>query len=231
MSTEQVAIVTGANRGIGLEVARQLGDLGHTVYLGARSLDRGRHAAETIAAGDIRPIHLDVTNRRSLADAATTIGEAHDRVDVVVNNAAIHYDTFQNATDPDFDVVRKALDTNVFGAWHTVQAFLPLLRNSGHGRIVNVSSGAGTLTEMGGGLPAYRLSKVGLNALTRMFAAELADAHILVNSICPGWVETDMGGPGGRPVEDGAAGIVWAATLPDDGPSGGVFRDQRPIPW
>lgn len=168
---------------------------------------------------------------RSLAGAVTSIGGEHDRVDVVINNAAIHYDTFQNVIDPDFDVVREAFHTNVFGAWHTVLAFLPLLRKSAHARIVNVSSGAGTLTEMGGGLPAYRLSKVSLNALTRMFAAEFADDHILVNSICPGWVDTDMGGSGGRPVKDGAAGIVWAATLPDDGPSGGVFRDRRPIPW
>ena len=131
----------------------------------------------------------------------TPIGGEHDRVDVVINNAAIHYDTFQNVTDPDFDVVREASPTNVFGAWPTVLAFLPLLRKSAHARIVNVSSGAGTLTEMGGGLPAYRLSKVSLNALTRMFAAELADDHILVNSICPGRVDTDMGGSGGRPVK------------------------------
>jgi len=150
---------------------------------------------------------------------------------VVVNNAAIHYDTWQNATDADLAVVREALGTNVFGAWQVVQGLLPLLRCSARGRIVNVSSGAGALTDMGGGLPAYKLSKVSLNALTRMWAAEVASDHILVNAVCPGWVATDMGGGGGRPIAEGAAGIVWAANLADDGPTGGFFRDRRPIPW
>lgn len=124
-----------------------------------------------------------------------------------------------------------ALDTNVHGAWRTTLALLPLLRPSPHGRIVNVSSGSGSLAEMGGGVPAYRISKVALDALTRMWAAELRADRVLVNSVCPGWVATDMGGPGGRPVADGAAGIVWAATLPDDGPTGGFFREREPIPW
>jgi len=128
-------------------------------------------------------------------------------------------------------VVQDALETNVIGAWQTTVAAIPLLRRSTHGRVVNVSSGAGALTDMGGGIPAYRVSKAALNALTRVLAAELAPDRILVNSICPGWVDTDMGGPGGRPVADGAAGITWAATLDDDGPTGGFYRDRRPIPW
>ena len=227
------SLVTGANRGIGLEVARQLAGLGHTVFLGARSVERGEAAAEPLrAAGlEVRPVRLDVADRSSVTDAIAEIERRTGSLDVVVNNAAIHYDTTNRATDPDREIVREALETNVHGAWEVVLAALPMLRRSTRGRVVNVSSGAGALTDMGGGLPAYRLAKGALNALTRMWAAELAGDGILVNSVCPGWVATDMGGSGGRPVEDGADGIVWAATLPDDGPSGGFFRDRRPIPW
>jgi NAD(P)-dependent dehydrogenase (short-subunit alcohol dehydrogenase family) len=124
------------------------------------------------------------------------------------------------------------LETNLWGAWRLTQAVLPLLRKSPHGRIVNVSSGLGQLDEMGGGVPGYRLSKVGLNALTRMLADELAPDGILVNSMCPGWVRTDMGGRGApRSLAEGADTAIWLATLPDDGPTGGFFRDRRPIPW
>lgn len=233
MSTDPITLVTGANRGIGLEVTRQLAHLGHTVYLASRDPRAGECAAEPLIAGGlaVRPVALDVTDPVTIGALVTQITAEQRRLDVLVNNAAIHYDTWQSASDADLAVVREALETNVLGTWQTTQAFLPLLRRSGHARIVNVSSGAGTLTDMGAGLPAYRVSKVALNALTRMWAAELTRPRILVNSICPGWVATDMGGLGGRPVTDGAAGIVWAATLPDDGPSGGFFRDRRPIAW
>jgi NAD(P)-dependent dehydrogenase (short-subunit alcohol dehydrogenase family) len=154
-----------------------------------------------------------------------------DRLDVLVNNAAILYDTWQRGVDADLDQVRAALDTNLLGAWRVVQALLGLLRQSPAGRIVNVSSGAGALNDMGGGTPAYRTSKAALNALTRILAAELRADRILVNAICPGWVATDMGGAGGRPVAEGAAGIVWAVELPDDGPSGGFFRDGGALAW
>jgi NAD(P)-dependent dehydrogenase (short-subunit alcohol dehydrogenase family) len=153
------------------------------------------------------------------------------RLDVLVNNAAIHYDTWQQALGADLDVVREALETNTFGAWRTCRAFVPLLRRSDHGRIVNVSSGAGSLASMGGGTPAYNDSKVALNALTRMLAAELRGTGVLVNAVDPGWTATDMGGLGGRSVEDGAAGVVWAATLPDDGPTGGYFYDGEAEAW
>ena len=126
---------------------------------------------------------------------------------------------------------RQALDTNLLGAWRAVHAVLPLLRRSAHARIVNVSSESGSLASMGAGTPAYHVSKAALNALTRTLAAELGTDGILVNAVCPGWVATDMGGPGGRPVRDGAASVRWAATLPDDGPTGGFFRDGRPVPW
>jgi NAD(P)-dependent dehydrogenase (short-subunit alcohol dehydrogenase family) len=228
-----IALVTGANRGIGREVARQLAVQSHVVYLGSRDTQAGEKAADELRSDglDVRAITIDVTDLAGLSDAAARIGERHSHLDVLVNNAAIHYDTWQLAADADLTIVRQAFETNVFGAWQTTQAVLPLLRGGRHGRIVNVSSGAGSLTDMGGSTPAYRMTKASLNALTRMCAAELSRARILVNSVCPGWVQTEMGGPGGRPVAEGAAGIVWAATLPDNGPNGGFFRDRHPIPW
>lgn len=123
------------------------------------------------------------------------------------------------------------METNLFGPWRTTLAFLPLLRASPHGRIVNVSSEGGSLASMGAGPPAYHTTKAALNAFTRTLAAELRSAGILVNAICPGWTATDMGGGGGRPVADGAASVVWGVTLPDHGPTGGFFRDGRPLPW
>jgi NAD(P)-dependent dehydrogenase (short-subunit alcohol dehydrogenase family) len=219
-----VALVTGANRGIGREVCRQLAARGHDVLLAARSAEAAERVAKEVGA---TPLRLDVTSADDIARAASEIG----RLDVLVNNAAITYDTWQRASTADLAVVREAAETNLYGPWRLTQALLPLLRRSPHGRIVNVSSEAASLTNMGGGTPAYTASKVALNALTRMFAAELRADGVLVNAVCPGWVATDMGGPGGRPVADGAASVVWAATLPDDGPTGGFFRDGRPLPW
>ncbi len=127
-------------------------------------------------------------------------------------------------------MVGEALDTNLLGAWRTTQAFLPLLRRGAHARIVNVSSEGGSLSAMTGGPPAYSVSKAALNALTRLLAAELRADGILVNAVCPGWTDTDMG-RGGRPVAEGAASVLWAALLPDGGPTGGFFRDGEPLPW
>src|SRR5436190_2163634 len=226
MST--VALVTGGNRGIGREVCRQLAEQGHDVVLTARSADAAASAARAVSA---EPLQLDVADPASVAAAARWVGDRYGRLDVLVNNAAITYDTWQRAVDADLAVVREAAETNLYGPWLMVQEFLPLLRASGHGRIVNVSSEAASLASMGSGTPAYTASKVALNALTRMLAAELRRDHVLVNAVCPGWVATDMGGPGGRPVEAGAASVVWAATLPDSGPTGGFFRDGQPLSW
>jgi NAD(P)-dependent dehydrogenase (short-subunit alcohol dehydrogenase family) len=226
MST--ISLVTGANRGIGREVCRQLAELGHTVILTAR--DAGA-AAEAARAVDAEARQLDVTDPASVARAARWTQDRYGKLDVLVNNAAITYDTWQRAVTADLAVVREAAETNLYGPWLMVQEFLPLLRNSDHPRIVNVSSEAASLAGMGGGTPAYTASKVALNALTRMLADELGRDRVLVNTVCPGWVATDMGGPGGRPVAEGAASVVWAATLPDSGPTGGFFRDGRPLPW
>jgi NAD(P)-dependent dehydrogenase (short-subunit alcohol dehydrogenase family) len=228
VSGSTVSLVTGGNRGIGLEVCRQLAERGHTVVLTARSEDAAVAAARAAGA---EPLRLDVTDAGSVAAAARWVGERHGKLDVLVNNAAILYDTWQRAVTADLAVVREAAETNLYGPWLMVEEFLPLLRRSDHPRIVNVSSEAGSLTGMGGGTPAYTVSKAALNALTRMLAAELRADGVLVNSVCPGWVATDMGGPGGRPVAEGAASVVWAAVLPDSGPTGGFFRDGRPLPW
>lgn len=228
----RIAVVTGANRGIGREVARQLADHGDVVYLTARRLaDAATAVAELGVATNPHPHQLDVTDTASIDRLVATVEAEHGRLDILINNAAILYDTWQRASTADLSVIHEALETNLFGVWRVTLALLPLLRRSEHGRIVNVSSGAGSLTQMGAGTPAYSTSKAALNALTRMLAAELRADRILVNSVDPGWVATDMGGPGGGPVSDGAAGILWAANLPDSGPSGGFFYDTRPVPW
>jgi NAD(P)-dependent dehydrogenase (short-subunit alcohol dehydrogenase family) len=229
----RIAVVTGANRGIGLEVARQLAEAGDTVVLGARDLARGEAVARPLveAGGDILVRRLDVTDQSTLDAVAAELTASYGRLDILINNAAINYDTWQQAAGADLTVVADTLDTNLVGAWRAVNAFLPLLGASDHGRIVNVSSESGSLASMGGGTPAYRASKAALNALTRMLAAELRPEGILVNSVCPGWVATDMGGRGGRPVSDGAASVIWAVDLADGGPTGGFYRDGTPVPF
>jgi NAD(P)-dependent dehydrogenase (short-subunit alcohol dehydrogenase family) len=224
-----VAVVTGGNRGIGLEVCRQLADRGYDVVLGSRDLAKGERAAARLGQA-VRACQLDVADDASVRTAAAWVAERFGRCDALVNNAAILYDTWARAASADLAEIRAALETNLLGAWRTTLAFLPMLREV-RGRVVNVSSEGGSLASMGGGTPAYSVSKAALNAFTRVLAAELRSAGVLVNAVCPGWVATDMGGPGGRPVADGAASVVWAVTLPDGGPSGGFFRDGRPVPW
>jgi NAD(P)-dependent dehydrogenase (short-subunit alcohol dehydrogenase family) len=231
VSDRAVAVISGANRGIGREVVRQLAEHGYTAILGSRDAEKGERAASDLGLDNVVAAPLDVSDDGSVAAFADWLTNEHGRCDVLVNNAAVDYDTDQRAVTADLARVRADLETNLFGAWRLTQALLPLLRASDHPRIVNVSSGAGTLHDMGGGTPAYKVSKVAINALTRMLAAELRGDGVLVNSVCPGWVATDMGGAGGRPVSEGAAGIVWAATLPGDGPTGGFFRDGRPVAW
>jgi NAD(P)-dependent dehydrogenase (short-subunit alcohol dehydrogenase family) len=224
----RVAVVTGGNRGLGYAFARALGEAGARVAIAAR--DAGRSAA---AAGELGAlaVPLDVTDPAGIIRAARHVDRSHGRLDALINNAALHYDTGQHGVDADMTIVQEALQTNLIGAWRVTQAFLPLLRNSSRPRIVNVSSEAGSLASMGGGTPAYSVSKAALNALTRVLADELHADGVLVNAICPGWTATDMGGRGGRPVADGAASIMWAVDLPNGGPTGGFFRDGKPVPW
>jgi len=232
--SESVALVTGANRGIGFEVVRQLARRGFSVILGSRDERKGIEASEELTREGLKVYarRLDVTDEESVEESRRWVEENFRRLDVLVNNAAILYDTWQRAEKANFDTVREAFETNTLGAWRVAKAFLPLLRASKHGRIVNVSSESGSLASMGGGTPAYSVSKAALNALTRMLSDELRRDRVLVNSVCPGWVATEMGGPNApRTPEEGAASVVWAATLPDRGPTGGFFRDGEPLPW
>ena len=229
-----IALITGANRGIGFEVCRQFAARGFTVVLTARDADKARAAAAKLkGVGHVEPAVLDVSDARSIKEAAAEISNRHDHLDVLINNAGINYDTWETAENADIGgMVAETIRTNLLGPWRVCQAFLPLLRKSRAARIVNVSSESGSLAHMGAGPPAYQVTKAALNALTRTLAGELRHSHILVNAVCPGWVATDMGGAGApRSVAEGAAGIVWAATLPDDGPTGGFFRDGKPLPW
>jgi len=235
----RIILVTGGNRGIGLGVVGHIVEAGDVALMGARNVDRAREEADATeqaaaaagADGRVEVVPLDVDDADSIKQAVHQVEERHGRIDALVNNAAIHYDTWERAVDADLGVVEEAFRTNVFGAWRVTQAFLPLLRRSDHPRLVNVSSEAGSLASMGGGTPAYSVSKAALNALTRVFADELRGDGVLVNAVCPGWTATDMGGQGGRPVSEGAASVMWAVDLPDDGPTGGFFRDGRPLPW
>jgi NAD(P)-dependent dehydrogenase (short-subunit alcohol dehydrogenase family) len=229
----RIALVTGANRGLGFETCRQLAQLGLTVILSARDLTKGEIAAKQLIERGLDVIfyELDVLNQSHMNRIIRQIEQRFGRLDVLVNNAAILYDTWQSAVNAELEIVNQALASNLFGPWKLSQLCIPLMKRNNYGRIVNVSSGAGSLHYMGSGSPAYSVSKAALNAFSRILAADLHGTGILVNSVDPGWVATDMGGRGGRPVEDGAKGIVWAATLPDNGPSGGFFFDGKHAPW
>ena len=240
-SSKPVAVVTGANRGLGLETARQLAKLDIRVILTSRNAGKGEMALEKLLAEglDVLLQPLDVTAENSIADLGAFIHSRCGRVDILVNNAGIFLDrhgaedaTAASVFTASLQTLTATLKTNLYGPLLLAQELAPLMKQQRYGRIVNLSSGMGQLSEMEGRSPAYRISKTALNALTRILAAETQGYNILVNSVCPGWVRTEMGGPNAeRPVEEGATGIVWAATLPDDGPSGGVFRDGQPIPW
>lgn len=236
-TTQKVAVVTGANRGLGFEASRQLAKKGYQVILTSRDEAKGKAAAEKLQAEGLNVIFhpLDVTNDESSQQLANFIREQFGKLDVLVNNAAISIDSQTGANsvfDAKIDTLRQTMETNVYGVLRVTQALIELMKKQNYGRIVNVSSGAGQLTDMGSGYPAYRISKTALNALTRIFSNELQGKNILVNSVCPGWVKTDMGGPNApRTPEQGVDTIVWLATLPDGSATGGFFRNRQPIDW
>ena len=231
---QRVALVSGANRGLGLEVTRQLAASGVTVLLGSRDASAGERAARQLRAegGFVFAAPLDVTSPSDVRAVAARIERDYGRLDILVNNAGAYFDIGNEASSVDMEIVRQALEINLLGAWQLTEAMLPLMRSHGYGRIVNVSSGCGAIDSECASCPAYRVSKAALNSHTRMLATELSGSGILVNAVCPGWVATDMGGHGGRPVAEGAAGIVWAATLPSrPAINGGFFRDRVRIDW
>lgn len=229
----KIALVTGANRGLGRETVRQLAERGFSVYLTSRSAAGEAAAAELRQTGlDVRFHQLDVANGQSIAELSEFLRDTYDQLDVLVNNAGIHYDTFQTTLTADFSIVEEAFQVNTLGPWRVTKALLPLLTAAPAARVVNVSSSSGSFTDSWPGTPAYSMSKAALNMLTVKMAADLAGTKVKVNSVCPGWVRTAMGGDAApRSVAEGAASILWAALLEADGPSGGFFRDGERVVW
>lgn len=235
MAENRVAVVTGANRGMGLETCRQLASRGMRVVLTSRDAAKGAAAAASLADEGITVDHqtLDITDAENVAELAAYVEKTYGRVDVLVNNAgAVLDDEGVDGTETSADVVRASFEVNTLGALSCCHALIPLMKKAGYGRIVNVSSGMGQLTEMNGGYLGYRISKAALNAVTKVLSRDLADTNIKVNSVCPGHVATDMGGAKApRTIEEGVDTTIWLATLRDDGPTGGFFRDCKQIAW
>lgn len=228
---KRIALVTGANRGIGLAIARQLAELGHSVFLGSRDLRAGEDAAESLRrlGLDVAPVHLDLADAATIDAAINDSGKSGRQVDTLVNNAGVlHEKPLLELTDAE---IGDSIAVHVTGPLRLIRSFAPNMVARGYGRIVNVSSGWGSFAEGMGGPGAYGVTKAALNALTVRLAKELPST-IKVNAMCPGWVRTRMGGQGAsRTPDEGAATAVWLATLPDDGPTGGFFRDRKPIEW
>ena len=232
--TKRIAVVTGGNRGIGFETCRQLAKQEIQVILTSRESAKGKAAAEKLQAEglDVSYYSLDVTDADSVQRLAQFIKNEYGQLDILINNAGVLLDSSDSVLNTKFDTLHQTIDTNLYGPFLLCQSLIPLMEKHKYGRIVNVSSGAGQLSDMNSGYPSYRISKTALNALTRVLGNELKGTNILVNSVCPGWVKTDMGGANAsRTPAQGADTIVWLATLPDNGPTSGFFRDRQPIPW
>lgn len=232
---KKIAVVTGANRGIGFAASRLLAQNGFHVVVTSRSVQKGKAACLKLEEEglDVSYCHLDVTDEIHIKELKEKLEKGYGRCDVLVNNAGIMLDKDgPGILKAHAETIEQTLRTNTLAPLRLAQAVIPLMKKHHYGRIINVSSGLGQLTDMGTGWTAYRVSKTALSAVTRMLAAELQGTNILVNSMCPGWVRTDMGGPNAeRSPEQGADTILWLATLPDHSSTGGFFRDRAPIPW
>ncbi|WP_321516177.1 SDR family oxidoreductase [Marinifilum fragile] len=230
---KKTALVSGSNRGIGFATVKELLKKGYRVILTARSQEDGKKAFEKLKSfGELHFHQLDVSNEVSVKQIAEYLENNFGHLDILINNAGINYDTWHSAFNADLEEVHQTLETNLFGAWRLAQAFIPNMKKQKYGRIVNVSSGLGALSNMSAGTPGYSISKAAMNVLTIKLSQELKRNNILVNSVCPGWVRTDMGGSTApRDPQKGAETIVWAAELEDKGPTGKFFRDMEEIEW
>jgi NAD(P)-dependent dehydrogenase (short-subunit alcohol dehydrogenase family) len=229
----RVAVVTGANRGIGYQIARQLGQQGMHVVVTARREGLGREAtAELQKEGLLASFFpLDVTSDDSAKKLAAHLRADFKRLDVLVNNAGVALDKWVPSLDGTMAQFIETYETNVFGVVRMCRALIPIMREGGYGRVVNMSSNLGSMEKIGGFTLAYRTSKTAVNAITRVIAAELKDGNVLVNSMCPGWVKTELGGADApRTPEEAADTAIWLATLPPGGPHGGFFQDRKPFP-
>lgn len=231
----KIALVTGGNRGIGFEVCKELAKRGMRVVLASRDLEKGDAAAALLHDQTLINVvahQLDVANEESRLRMVETIERDFGRLDVLVNNAGVFIDRPYQLSNVDLDLMRQTLEINSFGALRLIQLFAPMMRAQRWGRVVNVSSSLGQLEGLDSSYPAYRLSKVALNLFTRLLAEDFRGTGIKINAVSPGWVRSDMGGPGApRTIQQGADTVVWLATLPDDGPSGGFFLDREQIEW
>lgn len=237
---KKIVVVTGANRGIGFETCKQLAKNGLQVILTSRDEQKGFAVCKQLQDEglSVQFHQLDVSDSVSINKIQEFIEGEYGRCDVLINNAGIFPDSvdasanWPSVLDAPIEMLRSAMEVNVYGPLLLCQAFVPLMKKHNYGRIVNLSSGMGQLTHMGGNCPAYRISKTSINALTRIVSEETLEQNILVNSMCPGWVKTDMGGPGAtRELAEGADTAVWLAMLPDDGPRGKFFRDRKEFEW
>ena len=231
---KKVALVTGGNRGIGYELVKQLAMKGFKVMLTSRNPEMGRQVAQKLKESnlDVSFVEMDVDNQESIRQAAITVNELHGRLDVLINNAGVYLDKNEKLLTMDPCILEKTMATNFFGVYHVVRSFIPLMEKQGYGRIINVSSEYGAISEMSyPGVGAYKLSKFALNGLTRLVAAEI-NGDIKINAVDPGWVSSDMGGPSAsRTPKKAAESILWLATIGPEGPNGGFFRDGIRIDW
>jgi len=237
---DKIAVVTGANRGIGFEICRQLAKKGVLVVLTSRDEQKGLFACNVLEKMElpVRYHELDVNHAASISRFRSFMLKEFGRCDILINNAGVFLDkkgldeAVPSIFNAKIETLRQTMETNLYGPLLLCQALVPLMKKHNYGRIVNLSSGLGQLSDMNGGYPAYRISKTALNALTRILSDELKDFNILVNSVCPGWVKTEMGGLNApRSIEEGADTAIWLSGLPDQGPRGKFFRDRKEIPW
>jgi NAD(P)-dependent dehydrogenase (short-subunit alcohol dehydrogenase family) len=233
-NNQKVALVTGGNRGIGLELCKQLAENGFRVLLGCRDIEKGKAAAAKLkeSSFDVTPVELDVHNPDTLKKAVHVVGNSFGKLDVLINNAGVFPDRNYSLVELESGILEGAMGTNFFGPYHMIRSFLPLMEKNNYGRIINVSSGFGQMREMSHpGNGSYKISKLALNGLTQVLASEVS-GNIKINAVCPGWVRTDMGGPNApRSVEEAAQSILWLTEIKEDGPNGGFFRDGEEISW